>query len=164
LAELLSDVLPPALFVLGIRFPGLVAGGRIMLAKASRRSSSFRCAARLARSSQAGSPSSRDGWSRAFSRLLPTEEDAVKVLLSLLVLVALVPASAPAFAYVGPGAGLSLVGAFWGLLVAIFAALAFVVLWPIRRFLKQRRGSPTAAPQQQTAEQASLAHADRRNA
>jgi membrane protein implicated in regulation of membrane protease activity len=88
----------------------------------------------------------------------------VNVLLSLLVLVALVSASAPAFAYVGPGAGLSLVGAFWGVLVAIFAALAFVILWPIRRFLRQRRGPPSAAPQPRTAEQAPLAHADRRNA
>jgi membrane protein implicated in regulation of membrane protease activity len=88
----------------------------------------------------------------------------VKVLLSLLVLVALVSTSAPAFAYVGPGAGLSLVGAFWGVLVAIFAALAFVILWPVRRFLRQRRGSPTKAPQTETAEQTSLAHADRRNA
>ena len=29
-----------------------------------------------------------------------------------------------AAAYVGPGAGLSLLGAFWGLLVAVVAALA----------------------------------------
>jgi membrane protein implicated in regulation of membrane protease activity len=59
--------------------------------------------------------------------------------------------AAPALAYVGPGAGLSLVGAFWGLLVALFAALAFVVLWPIRRFLKQRR---RASPRPQAADAA----------
>lgn len=44
----------------------------------------------------------------------------------------------PAVAYVGPGAGLSLLGALWGVLFAIFAALAFVVIWPIRRLIKRR--------------------------
>jgi membrane protein implicated in regulation of membrane protease activity len=48
-------------------------------------------------------------------------------------------ATTPAMAYVGPGAGLSLLGAFWGLLVAILAALAFVVLYPIRRLVKGRK-------------------------
>jgi hypothetical protein len=50
-----------------------------------------------------------------------------------------------AAAYVGPGAGLSLVGAVWGLLLAIFAALGFVMLWPLRRLLRRRRAKPTAA-------------------
>lgn len=45
----------------------------------------------------------------------------------------------PATAYVGPGAGLSLLSAPWGLPAAVFAALAFVVLWPIRRMMKTRR-------------------------
>ena len=45
----------------------------------------------------------------------------------------------PAVAYVGLGAGLSLLGAFWGLLVAILAALTFVVAWPLRRLLRGRR-------------------------
>jgi membrane protein implicated in regulation of membrane protease activity len=47
-------------------------------------------------------------------------------------------AATPAFAYVGPGAGLSLLGAFWGLLVAVLAAMAFVVLYPIRRMVRAR--------------------------
>jgi hypothetical protein len=38
-----------------------------------------------------------------------------------------------AFAYIGPGAGLSMLGAFWGLVVAVFAALSFLLLWPLRR-------------------------------
>lgn len=44
-----------------------------------------------------------------------------------------------AFAYVGPGAGLSLLGALWALLVAVGLAVAFVVAWPVRRMLRRRR-------------------------
>ncbi len=43
-----------------------------------------------------------------------------------------------AFAYIGPGAGLSMLGAFWGLVVAIVAALSFLLLWPIRRMFKKK--------------------------
>jgi uncharacterized membrane protein (UPF0136 family) len=57
-------------------------------------------------------------------------------IVSLLVLI-LLGAVHTASAYVGPGAGLSLLGALWGLLLAIGAALAFLILWPLRR-LRQR--------------------------
>jgi membrane protein implicated in regulation of membrane protease activity len=53
-----------------------------------------------------------------------------------------------ASAYVGPGAGLSLLGALWGLLAAVFAALAFILLWPFRKMLKNRRAKETAASSQ----------------
>lgn len=56
----------------------------------------------------------------------------------------LLTAAAPAVAYVGPGAGLSMLGALWGLLVAVLAALAFVIAWPVRRYLRRRRGQPEA--------------------
>ncbi len=49
--------------------------------------------------------------------------------------------SAPALAYVGPGAGLSLLSALWGLLVAVGAALGFVVMWPIRRWRRRRKAA-----------------------
>lgn len=48
-------------------------------------------------------------------------------------------AATPAFAYVGPGAGISLLGALWALAAAVFAAVAFVILWPVRRMMKRRR-------------------------
>ncbi len=41
-------------------------------------------------------------------------------------------------AYVGPGAGLSLLGALWALLIAVGTAVMFVVAWPIRRLMRRR--------------------------
>ncbi len=46
--------------------------------------------------------------------------------------------AAPALAYVGPGAGLSMLGALWGLLLAVLAALGFLILWPLRRYRRRR--------------------------
>jgi membrane protein implicated in regulation of membrane protease activity len=48
-------------------------------------------------------------------------------------------------AYVGPGAGLSLLGALWALIAAIGAALAFIVLWPWRRAMRRRAAKKKAA-------------------
>ena len=61
------------------------------------------------------------------------------------VVIAALGAAGPAAAYVGPGAGLSLIGAFWGLLVAIFAAVAFIVVWPVRRLLRRGRSARETA-------------------
>lgn len=49
-----------------------------------------------------------------------------------------------ALAYVGPGAGLSLLGALWALVAAIATALLFIVAWPIRRALRRRRTANAA--------------------
>lgn len=51
--------------------------------------------------------------------------------------------SAPALAYVGPGAGLTLLSALWGLVVAVLAALAFLVLWPLKRWRRRRQAAQT---------------------
>lgn len=53
--------------------------------------------------------------------------------------------SGAALAYVGPGAGLSLLGALWGLILAIGAALGFVIFWPIRQWRKRARAKRAAA-------------------
>lgn len=65
----------------------------------------------------------------------------VKRSASLIVLPVLLLTAMPAAAYVGPGAGLSMLGALWGLLAALGAALGFIVLWPLRRALKRKRAS-----------------------
>ena len=48
----------------------------------------------------------------------------------------------PAAAYIGPGAGVALVGSFMMILVTIVAAFAAVMLWPLRmaiRFLRRKK-------------------------
>lgn len=52
--------------------------------------------------------------------------------------------AAPAQAYVGPGAGLSLLGALWALVAAIAAAVGFILMWPIRKAMKQRKAAAKA--------------------
>ena len=64
-----------------------------------------------------------------------------KVPLALLLL-AMAPA---AFAYIGPGAGISLVSSVLGILGAIFLGLFAVLAWPIRRMIKRRKAAPEDA-------------------
>jgi len=45
--------------------------------------------------------------------------------------------SVPAFAYIGPGSGLSLLGGLWSLLLGILLALGAILLWPIRLLLRR---------------------------
>jgi hypothetical protein len=48
-------------------------------------------------------------------------------------------AATPAFAYVGPGAGLTLLGALWGLILAVVVSVGFILLWPLRRLMRRHR-------------------------
>jgi hypothetical protein len=43
-------------------------------------------------------------------------------------------------AYIGPGAGISLLGAFWGLVLAVVTAIAAVVWYPLRKLFRSRPG------------------------
>lgn len=46
---------------------------------------------------------------------------------------------ADAMAYFGPGAGVTMLGAIWGVLLAIGFALFALLAWPIRAMLRRRR-------------------------
>jgi hypothetical protein len=60
-------------------------------------------------------------------------------MLPAMAIVAVAFAASPAFAYVGPGAGLTLLGALWGLILAIVMSVGFVILWPFRRLMRRRK-------------------------
>lgn len=67
-----------------------------------------------------------------------------------LLVIGLLPS--PVFAYVGPGAGISIVGSIVGVLAAIFLAIVGFVWYPIRRLLKRRKAKvsthQTESPQE----------------
>ena len=49
--------------------------------------------------------------------------------------------SQPAMAYVGPGAGLAAIGAFFALVAGIIAALFGFLWYPIKRLMRKRKQS-----------------------
>lgn len=67
----------------------------------------------------------------------------------------------PAFAYIGPGAGLSVIAAFWALLTAVVSSILFLVLWPLRNRLRRRKAAGNV--QREASEEAHRgSHADGR--
>ena len=60
--------------------------------------------------------------------------------------------SAPAFGYIGPGAGITVLGALWGVLVAIVLTIGAVLFWPVRILFRRRRKESAKSADEQTAE------------
>ena len=61
--------------------------------------------------------------------------------------------ASPALAYIGPGAGLSLLGALWGVVAAVAAALLFLLIWPLRRLMRRQRAVTERSAIERTAAQ-----------
>ena len=57
----------------------------------------------------------------------------------LIVIVGLITASMPLAAYIGPGAGIPVLGSLLGIIAAVVLALAAILAWPVRRMMKNRR-------------------------
>jgi hypothetical protein len=66
--------------------------------------------------------------------------NAVRVLVFALLTAVWLALPATATAYVGPGAGLTLIGSAISLVVVIVVALAGLVIWPVRVIQRRRRG------------------------
>lgn len=52
-------------------------------------------------------------------------------------------------AYVGPGAGLSALGALWALIASIGMALGVILIWPFRFLIRKIRGRKKDSDQSQ---------------
>ena len=65
--------------------------------------------------------------------------------------------ASPALAYIGPGAGLSLLGALWGVIAAVAAALLFLLIWPLRRLMRRQRPTTQRTAPQRTASERTAA-------
>ena len=67
----------------------------------------------------------------------------LKLILSIFAVVIL---ANPAVAYVGPGAGLTMLGALWAVIAAVALVLVGIVIWPVRLYLRRRKATAEAKP------------------
>ena len=63
----------------------------------------------------------------------------IPIHLVYLLMFLLLTLSVPANAYIGPGAGISVVGSLLGILATIFVAMGAILFWPVRKYLKRRK-------------------------
>ncbi len=63
-------------------------------------------------------------------------------------------------AYIGPGAGITFIGALIGLVLAVLSAISFILFWPIRRMLARRKGKGEAEAEVMETEDAPPADED----
>ena len=49
--------------------------------------------------------------------------------------------SSTAFAYIGPGAGISVLGSLLGIIVTIVVAIGAIIMWPLRKMLKKKKAA-----------------------
>ena len=50
-------------------------------------------------------------------------------------------AAGPLHAYIGPGAGISVLGSLLGILATILVAIGAILFWPVRKLLKRRKAA-----------------------
>jgi uncharacterized YccA/Bax inhibitor family protein len=69
-----------------------------------------------------------------------------------------------AMAYVGPGAGLTLIGSLIGLMIAILTALGIILYWPVRALIRRIRGKrPSTATMESDNVQETSPESDTKN-
>ena len=58
--------------------------------------------------------------------------------------IAFVLQDVPAGAYVGPGAGLTMLGALWAVIAAVALVLVGIIIWPVRLYLRRCKAAAEA--------------------
>lgn len=67
------------------------------------------------------------------------------IMLVLLAVILLMPVS-PAVAYIGPGAGISVLGSLLSILATIFVAIGAIIFWPLRKYMQRRKARRQSPP------------------
>ena len=70
---------------------------------------------------------------------------SVRITLTSLSAIAAALWAGAAAAYVGPGAGISVLGALWGLIVGVVMAVGVILFWPIRTMLRKKKAAKAEA-------------------
>jgi hypothetical protein len=74
-------------------------------------------------------------------RALPGLHRWRTVLTAIAILMVTVTAAPPADAYVGPGAGITVIGTVLAVIAAIFLGIVGFIWYPVRRLLRSRKGN-----------------------
>lgn len=75
--------------------------------------------------------------------LFPIAEPGFMLRLCIALTLSVVAPSA--FAYIGPGAGISVLGSLLGILATIVLAIGAILMWPLRKMMKRRKAARQAA-------------------
>jgi len=63
----------------------------------------------------------------------------LKIVTLILLICGLLAPVSPVFAYIGPGAGISVLGSLLSILATIAVAIGAIIFWPLRQFMKRRK-------------------------
>jgi hypothetical protein len=74
----------------------------------------------------------------------------VRILSKLFLTAATLLFAVTAEAYVGPGAGISVLGALWGLIIGVVMAVGVILFWPIRMLIRKLKANKATQAEQGT--------------
>jgi len=69
----------------------------------------------------------------------------LKMITLILLTCILLASVSPALAYIGPGAGISVLGSLLSILATIVLAIGAIIFWPVRKFMKRRKARRESA-------------------